>query len=240
MQASELHSHLSSILHGFPVEVLVGTDYVEVRPEGISKGSLLRFVLASVGGDADFAMAIGDDTADETMFQTLKEERGVTWAFTATVGKKPSAASHFLNESGEVAELLLSLVVAGKASMSGDRLSELVSDAPRRHPPTPTQSSHRLEAKDIPAGYKLVPIGDSSDSEDEAGISLISAPRRLSVSSVIIDTDREGLQQAPSRRRSILWVALLVLLLLGRRKWGRLAFLAAVKFLKQRLVTGGR
>ncbi|KAK8795543.1 hypothetical protein WA158_000200 [Blastocystis sp. Blastoise] len=45
MQAQDLEDNLTESLEGFPVEVLKGGDYVEVRPKGINKGAFVKHVL---------------------------------------------------------------------------------------------------------------------------------------------------------------------------------------------------
>ena len=109
---------------------------------------------------------------NETMFQTLNDQRDVNWCYSCTVGKKPSAASNYLNDHTEVSDMLSSLVLAGKSIPESNLMSNL---GPRKHPPTPTINSFRRQNSvgNIPEGYKLVPIGDEdsdTDDYDEGGL----------------------------------------------------------------------
>jgi trehalose 6-phosphate synthase/phosphatase len=119
MQSKELEDHLTAVLRHYPVEVLrgggVSDGYIEVRPEGVSKGVLLEHLLATARAanrDPDFVLVIGDDVSDEPMFEAvdrlLPDSSNVS-AFTVTVGKKPSHAKAYLDDPSEVVEMLNSL-----------------------------------------------------------------------------------------------------------------------------------
>lgn len=76
MQSRELVDHLTVIMAPYPVEIIrgggVSDGYIEVRPAGASKGLFLEHCLSTlrtIGQDADFVMAVGDDISDEPMFQ---------------------------------------------------------------------------------------------------------------------------------------------------------------------------
>lgn len=113
LQAKELHDQLNQVLEHFHVEVLTGTDYLEVRPEGVDKGVIVDRIMSTIestsGNYVDFVMCIGDDTSDELMFQYLEDTRSRPKMFTVTVGKKPSAAKYFVNDVDQVREMLHSL-----------------------------------------------------------------------------------------------------------------------------------
>jgi trehalose 6-phosphate synthase/phosphatase len=121
LQSKELEDHLQQMLHtNLEVEVIrgggVSDGYIEVRPTGVSKGLFLQHVLATLKNlhrSATFVMAIGDDNSDEPMFehiQQLSEEESIDCdTFGITVGKKPSAAGSYVNDSFEVLELLNTL-----------------------------------------------------------------------------------------------------------------------------------
>ncbi|CAM9203153.1 unnamed protein product [Heterosigma akashiwo] len=146
MQSKELEDHLKGVLKPFAVDVLRGGGgamsdaYIEVRPEGLSKGAFLEHVLGRLGGEGgpggeraapggggggggepEFALVVGDDTSDEPAFAALDLYRlGVPpgkkfEAFSCTVGKKPSEARSYVNDAEEVLELLSAL---GKVSSS--------------------------------------------------------------------------------------------------------------------------
>lgn len=113
LQAKELHDQLNQVLEHFHVEVIAGTDYLEVRPEGVDKGVIVDRIMSTLesttGKYVDFIMCVGDDSSDEFMFQYLEEMRARPNLYTVTVGKKPSAAKYFVNDVDQVMELLHSL-----------------------------------------------------------------------------------------------------------------------------------
>ena len=46
LQANELRHHLGEVLKNFPVQIILGKEHVEVRPEGVDKGAFVAKVLA--------------------------------------------------------------------------------------------------------------------------------------------------------------------------------------------------
>ena len=44
LQASELKEHLEGLMLGWPLSVLEGKDYIEVRPKGLHKGYAIQQV----------------------------------------------------------------------------------------------------------------------------------------------------------------------------------------------------
>lgn len=50
-----------------PIDILPGKKAVEVRPQGINKGSVVRRILA-LHKEADFAVCMGDDKTGELFF----------------------------------------------------------------------------------------------------------------------------------------------------------------------------
>eukprot|EP00600_Ochromonadales_sp_CCMP1393_P004943 CAMPEP_0174970528 /NCGR_PEP_ID=MMETSP0004_2-20121128/9438_1 /TAXON_ID=420556 /ORGANISM="Ochromonas sp., Strain CCMP1393" /LENGTH=1105 /DNA_ID=CAMNT_0016220279 /DNA_START=122 /DNA_END=3439 /DNA_ORIENTATION=- len=126
MQSKELMSHLNLTLSQHPVEVMrgggVSDGYVEVRPRGASKGLFTEHclsVLKSAGHDADFVLAVGDDTSDEPMFEVIEDLRKDqptapqsqqnSSMFAVTVGKKPTAASAYVDDPAAVLDLLYAM-----------------------------------------------------------------------------------------------------------------------------------
>jgi trehalose-phosphatase len=122
MQSKELVDHLSVIMAPYPVEVIrgggVSDGYIEVRPTGANKGLFLEHCLStmrSTGQDADFVLAVGDDSSDEPMFQVIAEnlkdqrEQNTVSTFAVTVGKKPTAAAAYIDDPNAVLELLVSM-----------------------------------------------------------------------------------------------------------------------------------
>ena len=91
--------------------------YIEVRPAGASKGLFLEHCLSALknaGTEADFVLALGDDSSDEPMFQVVAERKkdpdeskGVSYS--VTVGKKPTAAESYLDDPLAVLELVNAL-----------------------------------------------------------------------------------------------------------------------------------
>ena len=95
-QAKELMDHLESVLVSDPVDVFAGNCHVEIKPQGVSKGTVaemflgmdaekhLRRTVGQGGGGGgsgrkvDFILAIGDDRSDEETFIAIEagEERG--------------------------------------------------------------------------------------------------------------------------------------------------------------------
>lgn len=122
LQAKELQDQLTQVLEHFPVEVLMGGDYIEVRPEGVDKGNMADRVISTIESStdrcADFVLCVGDDKSDEFMFSYLEDNRPRPQMYTCTVGKKPSAAKFYLNDVEAVVELLHSLT---KVSTTANR-----------------------------------------------------------------------------------------------------------------------
>ena len=131
VQSKELEDHLITAVKHFPVTVLRGENpglekkggYIEVRPEGVSKGVFVKEVLSRLK-DArkapQFVLCIGDDSSDEVMYDAAKAYAARPMGggtrpavFTCTVGNKPTAAGGYVNTVGDVHELLESLVKAG-------------------------------------------------------------------------------------------------------------------------------
>lgn len=79
LQAKELQDQLTQVLEPFPVEVLMGGEYLEVRPEGVDKGNMVDRIISTIESTnerhADFILCIGDDKSDEFMFSYLEEHR---------------------------------------------------------------------------------------------------------------------------------------------------------------------
>jgi trehalose 6-phosphate synthase/phosphatase len=101
----------TGVLKHFPVEVLNGKDYLEVRPAGVNKGVMVERIYKRMHKEfkgnkmkasqkaVDFVLCIGDDDSDEKMFKVLNGiEEGLTGdkqlrSYPVTVGKKPSEVS---------------------------------------------------------------------------------------------------------------------------------------------------
>ena len=129
LQAKELHDQLLQVLEHFQVEVVTGTDYLEVRPEGVDKGVIVDRVMSTIestsGQYADFILCIGDDLSDEFMFQYLEDVRGRPNMFTVTVGKKPSAAKYFVNDVDQVMEIVHAMTKVSTAAKRNFSMNDL-------------------------------------------------------------------------------------------------------------------
>ncbi|ETV71761.1 trehalose-phosphatase, variant 3 [Aphanomyces astaci] len=89
LQARELLHQLTAAFDGWPLSVIQGKDYIEVRPEGLGKGKIVKQILhklhmdsiksdehpasSSHHGAIDFVWTMGDDVADELMFDAAHD-----------------------------------------------------------------------------------------------------------------------------------------------------------------------
>ncbi|BFG17300.1 hypothetical protein CerSpe_035740 [Prunus speciosa] len=117
-QAKELLDHLESVLANEPVNVKSGQNVVEVKPQGVNKGLVAKRLLSTMqerGMSPDFVLCIGDDRSDEDMFEVITSSiAGPSIApraevFACTVGRKPSKAKYYLDDTGEIVRLLQGL-----------------------------------------------------------------------------------------------------------------------------------
>lgn len=117
-QAKELLDHLESVLANEPVTVKSGQNCVEVKPQGVSKGLVATHLLSMMqekGMSPDFVLCIGDDRSDEDMFEVISSSMsGSSIAphaevFACTVGRKPSKAKYYLDDTVEIVRLLQGL-----------------------------------------------------------------------------------------------------------------------------------
>ncbi|KAJ6836174.1 putative alpha,alpha-trehalose-phosphate synthase [UDP-forming] 6 [Iris pallida] len=120
-QAKELLDHLESVLTNEPVSVKSGQHFVEVKPQGVTKGLVAERLLATMREKAmlpEFVLCIGDDRSDEDMFEVIT---GATTGpsmspaadvFACTVGQKPSKAKYYLEDKGEIVNMLRGLAAA--------------------------------------------------------------------------------------------------------------------------------
>ncbi|KAK6242475.1 Glycosyl transferase [Theobroma cacao] len=126
-QAKELLDHLESVLANEPVTVKSGQNVVEVKPQGVSKGLVAKHLLSTMqerGMLPDFVLCIGDDRSDEDMFEVITSSIAGpsidprAEVFACTVGKKPSKAKYYLDDTVEIVRLM-----QGLASVSDQMLS---------------------------------------------------------------------------------------------------------------------
>ncbi|CAM8896296.1 unnamed protein product [Rhodiola kirilowii] len=120
-QAKELLDHLESVLANEPVAVKRGQFIVEVKPQGVTKGSVAQKIfnsMANIGKQADFVLCIGDDRSDEDMFEIIGSAMtsGIlssnTSVYACTVGQKPSKAKYYVDDTTEVINVLEALADA--------------------------------------------------------------------------------------------------------------------------------
>lgn len=112
-QAKECHNHLeNAVLSKLPVEILVGKKNLEVRPQAINKGEIVKR-LVGLTKDVDFVFCAGDDKTDEDMFRALKQLTGIPEGrcFTCTIGSatKKTQASWHVERSEDVVDVLCQL-----------------------------------------------------------------------------------------------------------------------------------
>ncbi|KAK2408122.1 alpha,alpha-trehalose-phosphate synthase [UDP-forming] [Trifolium repens] len=120
-QAKELLDHLESVLANEPALVKRGQHIVEVKPQGVTKGLVAEKVLLNMvngGNPPDFVMCIGDDRSDEDMFESISSTvscpslPAAPDIFACTVGRKPSKAKYFLDDTSDVVRLLQGLAAS--------------------------------------------------------------------------------------------------------------------------------
>lgn len=104
LQADELVAHLEQILAHLPAETLHGNRVVEVRPQGINKGTFVSQIL-SAEPDTDFILCVGDDRTDLDMYGVLPPN-----AWTCHVGTMAPGVSCFAESHEEVRDLLHSFL----------------------------------------------------------------------------------------------------------------------------------
>ena len=89
--------------------------------QGISKGVVVEQILstlASRGTPPNFVLCVGDDRSDEDMFESIEASMSSpphepsAEVFLCTVGRKPSKAKYFLDDTSEVLRLLVGIATA--------------------------------------------------------------------------------------------------------------------------------
>ncbi|XP_011018523.1 PREDICTED: alpha,alpha-trehalose-phosphate synthase [UDP-forming] 5 [Populus euphratica] len=122
-QAKELLDHLESVLVNEPVTVKSGQHTVEVKPQGVRKGLVAERLLDTMklkGKLPDFVLCVGDDQSDEDMFEVILSARSgsslspVAEVFACTVGRKPSKAKYYLEDTSEILRMLQGLASASE------------------------------------------------------------------------------------------------------------------------------
>mmetsp|Transcript_3481 Transcript_3481/g.8101 ORF Transcript_3481/g.8101 Transcript_3481/m.8101 type:complete len:544 (+) Transcript_3481:148-1779(+) len=74
MRFLDPHGGQDSLMHGYPIAVVHGKGYVEVKRSDVDKGVAVSRVLKEMQnqlGQIDFILCIGDDRSDEDMFKVV-------------------------------------------------------------------------------------------------------------------------------------------------------------------------
>lgn len=88
--------------------------------QGVSKGLVAKRLLSTMqdkGMTPDFVLCIGDDRSDEDMFEVIiSSMEGPSIApkaevFACTVGRKPSKAKYYLDDTVEIVRLMQGLAL---------------------------------------------------------------------------------------------------------------------------------
>lgn len=125
-QAKELLDHLESVLANEPVSVKSGSHIVEVKPQGVNKGLVAERLLSTMKERdlvPDFVLCIGDDRSDEDMFEVISTAVAgpsltpATEVFACTVGRKPSKAKYYLDDTAEIVRLMQGLASVSEQSV---------------------------------------------------------------------------------------------------------------------------
>lgn len=94
--------------------------------QGVSKGLVAKRLLSTMqdrGMTPDFVLCIGDDRSDEDMFEVINSSlAGPSIAasaevFECTVGKKPSKAKYYLDDTSEIVRLMQGLASVSEQSI---------------------------------------------------------------------------------------------------------------------------
>nr|XP_010926098.2 alpha,alpha-trehalose-phosphate synthase [UDP-forming] 6 isoform X1 [Elaeis guineensis] len=132
-QAKELLDHLESVLANEPVSVKSGPHIVEVKPQGVSKGLVAQRLLSVMqerGLSPDFMLCIGDDRSDEDMFEVISHAMAGSSlgpgaeVFACTVGRKPSKAKYYLDDTAEIVRLMQGLAAVSEQALKYDYKSK--------------------------------------------------------------------------------------------------------------------
>eukprot|EP01138_Halocafeteria_seosinensis_P014969 gb/GECG01015281.1/.p1 GENE.gb/GECG01015281.1/~~gb/GECG01015281.1/.p1 ORF type:complete len:1335 (+),score=160.38 gb/GECG01015281.1/:1-4005(+) len=73
MQAKELQDHLNSVLKNFPIEVVMGIMYVEVRPKGVNKGVIVQHFVDLLEGRSS-KIVFSQGTNNSTVYNRTQQD----------------------------------------------------------------------------------------------------------------------------------------------------------------------
>ena len=108
VRSKELADELSYFTENTELQVLQGSKSIEVRNVGINKGMAAKLLLSET--TFDFVLAMGDDWADEDLFEAIPDQ-----AYSIKVGLAKSYAKFNLRNHREVIQLLTDLYKTGKS-----------------------------------------------------------------------------------------------------------------------------
>ncbi|ETW02913.1 trehalose-phosphatase [Aphanomyces invadans] len=244
MQARDLFQQLTTAFQGWPLSVIQGKDYIEVRPEGLGKGQIVKQILRKVHADSgkdvaersprgttssigpiDFVWTMGDDVADELMFDAARvcgHDLNIPCVLTCTVGHKSSQAQYFVTDHHQVVALLAAVRVAltktSRYHSVGDMQSILAKHL-HHHAPQLTYNSSALlpmdqgsELSRKPSSKALRhPRGLAPVLEEDQSSRSLDIPVLPAASTTLDD-------HSSTRRNSLAWMALaaVVVALSGR------------------------
>ena len=123
IQALQLAQDLESILAPFDVAVAHREGMLEIVPQAMHKGHVVKKALSealSRGEPPDFVLCVGDSLSDEKMFSSVYSyladapRAPLDRAFTVAVGRKASRALFYLDDDAHVGDALAAL--AGRAA----------------------------------------------------------------------------------------------------------------------------
>lgn len=99
--------------------------FIALFQQGVNKGLVADRLLTNMkqrGMLPDFMLCIGDDRSDEDMFEAITRATAgptlspVAEVFACTVGRKPSKAKYFLEDTTEILRMLQALAAVAAAS----------------------------------------------------------------------------------------------------------------------------
>jgi len=108
VRSKELADELSYFTENTEIQVLQGSKSIEVRNVGINKGMAAKLLLSE--RTFDFVLAMGDDWADEDLFEAIPDQ-----AYSIKVGLAKSYAKFNLRNHREVIQLLSDLYKIDKS-----------------------------------------------------------------------------------------------------------------------------
>ena len=112
VRSRELHNSLLQLTTNTPLQVIDGNKVIEVRLMGVDKGATALSIVHHF--NPEFTICLGDDTTDEDMFKTLKDQ-----AYTIKIGNGATAAQYTLWSQTDVLPLLRKFITPIKKEEYG-------------------------------------------------------------------------------------------------------------------------